>query len=182
MEHRHGLDNHLRQHVRAEVGLQKVLYVLLHVVRAQNTLQTIPELPYLQVLLRRNGRLQETLPLTPKHFYQRRNREDAHSSWMKVPVGGMFRFNIVAMRPSRPSRISIYPPIPGFPGDSNLLMFFQKIESSRYSHTLWLGFRLVCALAESDWFSFVLHVQQLANLFRLAVRAFSTEAYTSTLR
>lgn len=129
MERCNGVDNHLRQHVHAEVGLQKVLDVLLHVVRAQNTFQTISELPNLQVLLRRNRHLQDTPPLTPERFYQRRNREDVRSSCMKVTVGGIFRLNIVAMRPLRPSRISIHPPpIPWFPRDSKFQMFFSEHE------------------------------------------------------
>ena len=75
------------------------------------------------------------------------------------------------------------PPILWFPGNSNIYtsMFYRNTSRDRYSDTLRLHLRL--ARAYQGWGvtpTRASYQQLVVILFRLAFRAFSKEAYTST--
>lgn len=78
--------------------------------------------------------------------------------------------------------LSYQPPIPGFPSDSNLEMFFWCSEFRHDVGTMHLNLRLVRAFSESGRISLVFHPQKLVIIFRLVVCHFSTEFYSSTWR
>ena len=79
------------------------------------------------------------------------------------------------MNASRPPRI-LSTPIPGFPGDSNVFIFFGRVIYQ-------LDTRLFrqAACGPLAWSVLPTYLQQLVILSGLAVRSFSTEVYTSAL-